>query len=154
MTSTRCFDARGERRTRNGEADHLHVERRRRILVEGTTERRETTAGRVEHFERPHDAAAVAGLDARRGIGIHGSQSCVRVCHSCGCPGGNHELLPYREVLPGDLERVDDRAHVQPGATDEQGPLPARLDVGDRARASACVRTTDHSSDGSATSTR
>ena len=38
----------------------------------------------------------------------------------------------YREVLPGDLERVDDRAHVQPGATDEQRPLPARLDVGDR----------------------
>ena len=57
--------------------------------------------------------------------------------------------------LAGKREVVDDRAHVEAGAADEQRPLAARFDVGDRGarRRPACART-DHSSAGSATSTR
>ncbi len=58
--------------------------------------------------------------------------------------------------VPGrDLQSVDDRPDVQPGPTDEQRPLAARFDVGDRGRGPRpASRVTDHSSLGSATSIR
>ena len=44
-----------------------HRDRGRAVLVDARTERRERPAGQLDHLERPHDAAPVAGLHARGG---------------------------------------------------------------------------------------
>ena len=94
------------------------------VLPEAGTERRERLPGEPDHLERAHDAARVAGLDARRRVGIDALELGVRA------PRGRPALAASasssaRTARSSPRERagVDDRLHVQAGAADEQRAL-------------------------------
>ena len=88
--------------------------------------------GETDHLQRPHDAADVGGLDAGRGVGVDLGQLGVEASAPPGAAAASSSLGPQRTVLGREGHRVDDGLHVQAGAAHEQGPAPARLDVGDR----------------------
>ena len=86
-----------------------------------------------DDLQRAHDAARVAGLDARgRDRDRRRCELGVRARQAVGGRDLGLELGADRAVLGRERQRVDDGLHVQAGAADEQRPLAARLDVGDR----------------------
>ena len=154
IASKRVGDRVGQRVAVDRDAEHRHRDRRRRVVVDAGTERRERPAGELDHLERAHDAPPVAGLHARRRDRIELGQPVVRT----GEPGvsvrGGVERIAHRLIGRRDLEVVDHGAHVETGAAHEQRPLAARFDVGDRgAPRPACAAPTTPPT-GSATSTR
>ena len=119
-------------------------------------ERREPPPGELDHFERAHDAPPIAGLHARRGR-----------------PDRARSSRAYARASPASssasrVERVAHAPHRSAGSRGRRRPPARRGRCRPRAtpacraprcrrsrpRAATCVRCTDHSSAGSATSTR
>ena len=87
----------------------------------------------LDHLERAHDAARCCRARcAPRRPGSTRSSSAYAAARPSGVVTSASSSARTREVLGRERERVDDGLHVQAGAADEQRPLAARLDVGDR----------------------
>ena len=84
-----------------------------------------------DDLERPHDAAAVAGIDAGGGDRIEVLQTRVQragaVSGEVGFQRGTQSVVVGREA-----EVVDDARHVQSRAADEDRVAAARVDLTDR----------------------
>ena len=103
------------------------------VVVEPGAERRERPAGQLDHFERAHDAPCgcpvrcaprpprIDRLEPRRSTSRRGRAS-----------ASASSAARVRRIGGRELEVVDDRAHVEARAADEQRPPAPRLDVGDR----------------------
>ncbi len=81
----------------------------------------------MDDLERPDDPSTVAGFDPSGCERIEASQLLVHRLEvvarlQCGPDVGK---------ATGDVQVVDDRPHVQPGAAHQQGPSAPVLDVGD-----------------------
>ena len=100
-------------------------DRRRRVRVEARAERAERAAAALAHLERPHDAAARwSGSIRAAATGSSVGQAGVQ---RLGPELGRLGLEPGADVgpLPRQVEVVDRRSVVEPGAADEQRPAAA-----------------------------
>ena len=83
----------------------------------------------MRHLEGAHDAAAVGGLHPGGGHRVERGQPGVEPLRAAGRIGLGLERRRHVREPTGDLEIVDHGPQVQPGAADEQGPVPPAGDA-------------------------
>ncbi len=87
---------------RQPHTDERDIERGFTVRLESRTERRERPPGELDHLERADDAAAVAGLDARRRDRVARTQPFVRVEQPVRVRGLFFQPGAYHRITTGD----------------------------------------------------
>ena len=132
MSATRSAMRRGVDRAREPHADHPHRDGRRPEVVDpgpndenGRPVRWITSSARTIRRRLSGSMRAAAA-------GSRSSSSRYACSQALGRFGRGFQLGAAHEVLAGDLEIVDDGAHVEAGPADEQRAPAAGLDVAQR----------------------